>query len=293
MEADVDEDDMVKSLESALPSERANAASWFIENARSRHRVALANALSRESVPQIRALLSQASHTADRNNSPSFERSKSEDTSLTTAEAILDNLATMIRHELEPAIGWIRLAADSEIDNFEDSQTNSAVEALRRRISSLVSLVLSQRGPKREYLSITNLIYQCLPYNLDSQSVTVRVEAGKDDSLYTDKGLLSIILLNAFQNCADALAGQEVTERRVDVEFSTSDEAFWLTVRNRFDGSAFSVDEVTASGITTKLGHKGIGLSMMFAAAKKLAYDLNIQGEGGVATLSLRGATSG
>lgn len=287
----MDEDDMAKSLESSLPSERANAASWFIENGRSRHRVVLTNALARESVPQIRALLSQAVHASSIHNA-AVERVQAEETSLTTSEAILENLATMIRHELEPAIGWIRLAADSEIEDFESSKTNSAVEALRRRISSLVSLVLSRRVPKREHLSITNLVYQCLPYNFNSEHVVVRVEPEKDDSLYTDKALLSIILLNAFQNCADALDGRELSEHCVDVEFSTGDDAFWLTVRNKFEGNAFSVDEVTASGITTKLGHKGIGLSMMFAAAKRLSYDLNIKGEGGVATLSLRGAKS-
>ena len=103
----------------------------------------LMQALQDETVPRLRQTLVQVLEMRQR--SQTAGDSLREDTKGAEEGAVVSgehvDLAALIRHELSPAVGWIRLAADDEIPNFGSSATNDAVRKLQRRIDGLVAIV--------------------------------------------------------------------------------------------------------------------------------------------------------
>lgn len=274
----------------ALSSEsafiRAGAAQWLAAHRSPSQRVAIADALNRESVPQIRRHLSSALQLSGQ---PETGVPAKESTTVDESAQILDYLGSLINHETEPAIGWLRLAAEDEIDAFPGSETEKSIEILRRRIDGVAAIARANRQPTFRRESLIDLVEQSLPPEQIGAHISVSALSDTEDWIETDGDLFAVILGNAITNAmfASQSMGQD---EQVLIELATSRENFMITLTNRFSGASFSMEDMGGLGTSTRTGGRGLGILAMRVAAERLAYELSVTGDGGVATTSLRGA---
>ncbi|MFE4833345.1 GHKL domain-containing protein [Arthrobacter sp. NPDC056691] len=284
-------DQFLASLASRLPSERMLAAQWAMENKlEPEFERVLTEALSRESVPRIQNAISLAINAIRSASGLHPEETAAKAGSESEIAGVLNELAGMIRHEMQPAIGWVRLAAHKELTDFQASATNRAIEALRRRVDGLANLAAAHRLPVRQIVSLSEAITGCLSDEYPSSMFKLEGSDQPSDEIYTDRGLLDLILANAIQNAADASRDIPNGQGHVLISTSIDGSRFWVTISNRFSGASFKFSSVAASGRTSKQGHRGLGTQVIQLAADRLGYEFELRAAGGTATFSLRGS---
>jgi hypothetical protein len=282
----MDEASAQAALSSRLPSDRARGVAWFLEFGNASHTQLLVRAIESETVPSIRKLLSRA--VAGTQEEPQGRSAPLDRDELLDPAGILDDVAGLIKHETEPVIGWIRRSVARELGpQYEMSDTFRNIELLRLRLSGLESLVSAHRIPTWTALSLEAILRECWPSDMSDEALARPTGSGDDDIIESDRGLLAIIVSNALQNAHEAVSTLE--DGAVWVETGVTDQHFWLSVTNRFDGQTFNLEHVIATGTSTKARHKGLGLNAMKLASERLGYDLSLTASGGTAFFRLRG----
>lgn len=285
----------LQGLTSAAPSNRARAAGWLVQNPKEITTRALMNALQDETVPQVRRLLLEVLESRQKLKavSPGVTGVALRDTgtSISGHHALGSDqvdIAALVRHELSPAVGWIRLAADSEIGAFGASKTNDAVRKLQRRIDGLVAIIKSSEDLNLQRFSLPMLLTENWP---DAGKAPVVDPSAEDETIdiVTDEGLFSVLLSNVFQNAIDAsidATGEAVAQ----VTWGYTDRNYWVRVANPFKGNRFSLEDVLEVGSSSKMAHQGQGLSLIKMVAARLGFAIALEGVSGVASFSLRGS---
>jgi sensor histidine kinase regulating citrate/malate metabolism len=120
--------------------------------------------------------------------------------------------------------------------------------------------------------------------------VPIEFQRGGDESdvIETDRGLMAVMMSNAFRNAADATQELPSGETTVVISCGVSEEMFWITISNRFRGASFRMEDVASTGVSSKRG-RGMGVAAMRIAAERLGYEIDLQASGGVAVFSVRG----
>lgn len=281
-------------LESSAPSERAKSAGWLVQHP---HEIAtrdLMNALQAETVPQVRRMLlhalelrqksSQSTQTEANSNSSKSKRGL-EKGSEKEPQA---DVGALIRHELSPAIGWIRLAADGEIADFKTSKTNDAVQKLQRRIQGLIAVIKSNEELDRNNLTIPKALSDNWPDSRYDPIAQLR-DAAEEIEIVTDDGLFSILVSNIFQNAIDA--SMEVGGiPHVEVDWGHTAHDYWIRVSNPFNGERFNLADVLDVGNSSKPSHQGQGLSLVRLVAERLGMAIDLEGLSGIASFTISGA---
>lgn len=293
----MEETEARRLLHSRSPSERIEAAQWLSEHASRSWRNQLVEAMEIETVPQIRRHLDVALHRLDSMGSNASDRHDQQlirhsDGRLTEEQDLLSDLAGLIRHETEPAIGWLRKAANREIALFEASATNRTIEALRRRIDGVAQLADASREPEWTSISISELVNESIPpLASDDRLVVNAANQSTDDMIETDRGLMALIIGNSISNAIHASSTVDpVGIADVSVNYGVSKSEFWLTISNPFSGSSFTLQQVSGIGTSTKTGHRGLGVLAANRAASRMRYLYDLSAVGGIATASVRGS---
>lgn len=251
------------------------------------------NALQAETVPQVRRLLlqvleSRQSKTRDpvrESNATSNDRGVVDKVDEIAAEHV--DIASLVRHELSPAVGWIRLAADDEIASFDTSKTNEAVRKLQRRIDGLVALIKSGEELNLRRLSLLHILIDSWPDTRTAPTLTTSVdEMGID--IETDEGLFSILLSNVFQNAIDASVSA-TGEVDAQISWGFTDRSYWVRITNPFSGDRFNLADVVDVGNSSKMAHQGQGLSLIKIVADRLGLAVSLDGVSGTASFTLSG----
>lgn len=282
-------DSIAESLASNSPSARMRAVSWMKENANSADVSEIARALQRESVPQIRRLLddvlvSRAGSRVSEEPGPKGVGEQNSSRAIGNSDT-----ARLIRHELSPPIGWLQRAGAREITDFARSSTADALNRLDRRIDALVTYVRGESALEMAQCSLESLLRRSWPDPTISPSYRNPLASGSHDLILTDAGFAEMLLANAFQNAIDATLSVSDGDG-IEISWDCTENDFWLRITNPFDGQRFDLDEVAAPGTSTKLGHQGVGTSVMQTVARRLGYRYKITGRGGSATFVLRGS---
>ena len=199
------------------------------------------------------------------------------------------DIASLLLHELSPAVGWIRLAADLEISEYASSATERAVSKLQRRIDGLVALIKQSSELAMSEIDLVGLIRESWPDAASEPRIEPLVEKNSSSLIIvTDETLLGVILGNAFQNALDAERESGGTGRVVTTWGHTS-QRFWIQISNPFAGAHIRQSLVSIEGSTSKSGHIGHGLSIMATAARLLDMTFKLEGTSGTATLIIEG----
>ncbi|MDP9164505.1 MAG: ATP-binding protein [Actinomycetota bacterium] len=272
--------------------ERARAAAWLLGNPDAITTRELMQALQVETVAQIRRTLLEvldvrqrwsltSSRPADHVVAP-----KGAETALPTIGA--GDIAALVRHELSPAVGWIKLAADAEISGgFAGSRTADAVRRLQLRIDGLVNLIKSRTQLTLTKVALPHALIDSWPdprskpkVTPDAREATIEIE--------TDEGLFALLLSNIFQNAIDASV-EATGAVSANVAWGFTDTNYWVRVTNPFLGERLSLAEVVTDGRSSKTGHQGKGLPLIRDVADRLGIVITLEGASGTASFTLTG----
>jgi len=279
---DSETEQFVRLLEDPRPSNRMNAARYFLANVSNIDSSVLLRAISQESVPPVKRLLRLALQESQRSRA---------------GNAVVENengnnppSGALVMHELEPAVGWLKLAASREIDGYEQSVTRREIDGLQARIAGLIAVLETERAAVDASVVDVELaladafpVQTSVPFTITSES-----EDGAARVIETDAALFGVILSNAFANAIDACMALSDAERFVSVTYAISDRSFRVLVVNPTLSRSLAQSEQSV-GLTTKKGHKGYGLQIINIAARRLGYRTELDVTSGVATLSVRG----
>lgn len=284
--------DPLEGLFSESPSVRARSAFWLIQNPEKISVQDLMLALRAESVPRIRqTLLRVLALRQGANGDSNRDRiEQANDAVSPVGDQNQLDLAALIYHELSPAIGWIRLAADREIDNFSQSDTNEAVRQLQRRINGLVAIV--QTGEKLNIVSRN--LPQILKENWPDRETPPIFSSSMDDDeveIETDEGLFALLLSNIYQNAIDAW-NEDGRKSDVHINWGFDDQSYWMRITNPFAGERFTLDDVLDVGKSTKASHQGRGLTLVRNIAERMDLAITLEGRSGLASFTLSGTRS-
>lgn len=278
-------------LRSSSPSDRAHAATFLVQNPREVPTRVLMEALQMETVPQIRRLLLQVLETRQgltkhSEGSPRYEYTGRDPGEGQQASESID-VAALVRHELLPAVGWIRLAADGEIPNFSTSKTNDAIRKLQRRIDGLVTVIKRGEVLNVRRISLTLLLMDNWPDSGSTLDISP-IPTLHDIEIDTDEGLFAVLLSNVYQNAIDA-STEALGESKVNTKWGYTSESYWIRVTNPFKGDRLALTDVLSAGRSSKRSHQGQGLALIRMAAERLGLAFDLQGSSGIATFSLSG----
>lgn len=283
----------LQGLRSAAPSDRARAAGWLVQNPQAITTRELMKALQAETVPQVRRMLLHVMESRQKSTGNSRGNatvaSPAAGTPPLSAAAVPEqvDIAALIRHELSPAVGWIRLAADSEIESFGTSKTNEAVRKLQRRIDGLVAIIKSGEELNLRRLSLPQVLTENWPEAHSAPTVTPAADGASID-IETDEGLFSMLLSNVFQNAIDASI--DATGKAVAaITWGYTGQNYWVRVANPFEGNGFSLSDVVGVGSSSKMTHQGQGLSLVQTVADRLGLAITLEGASGMASFTLSG----
>lgn len=275
-------------LESDRPSQRALAVDRLRKEATPADVKAIRAAMHAEPVPLLRRQLSQILRSLERDVSTAADPPSGG--TVADIRRFEEDFVHWMRHELEPGIGWLELSASDEIDNFQDSETRLAIEGLAKRLDSVEALVRASAPPRYEVLSLSEVVAEAVRISGAPHSrLLIDTPVDADDNITTAPHLFRLLLSNATRNAVEAVLEVPDGDSPVYVTAGVTPEAFWVKVSNQFVGSEFSLDDVSGTGVSAKIGHQGQGFGIMRIVAKRLGYDVSMQAEAGLAVFTLRG----
>ncbi|MEQ4567469.1 GHKL domain-containing protein [Paenarthrobacter sp. CAP02] len=278
----------LEALKSKAPNERAKVANWLQQHPYEIPTPDLMRALQFETVPQIRRALNNVLEARQRRREDS-KPSKPESSMMPVVEPSLD-IAALIRHELSPAIGWIRLAGDKEIGEFEKSETDRAVKKLQRRIDGLIALIKQAGDLNLQRICLVDALVECWPDPASRPRVRPEIDPQRNE-ISTDSSLFTLLMSNIYQNAIDASRESEGSPS-VDVSWGVTSERFWVRISNPFVGAKFTLADILQVGVSTKAAHQGHGVALIVTVASRLDLDFDIFGSSGLAAATLSGKIS-
>lgn len=279
------ERDVAGQLRSSSTNERSRAIRWLLSHPDDVSSKELMRALQSESVPSLRVLLNEVlGRRQQLRPKPDVSVEAAPRQTRIAADARVD-YASMIRHELSPAIGWIRLAADKEVKDFPRSATNDAIRKLQRKIDALVALVKEGKELTLSRVPLRDHLLDSWPHPEAAPSF---VEGADSIDIETDEDLSTALLSNVYQNAIDASIEARGTVD-VTIAWGHTPTDYWVRISNPFAGQQFALADVTAIGASSKTSHRGQGIALIRSVATRLGVTIDLNGNSGTAVFTMSG----
>jgi signal transduction histidine kinase len=269
-------DAYLRRLRSASNKERLEAARYFAENALPAHEQALREAVATETVLWIKGALRRA--LARITPEPTGHSSlDSEDlpegfAAQVYAEA-LETTTSQLIHEIEPLLGSLRLAAETEVPEFANSATCRSLDRLDQFVDALSRLRRAASAPRVEEFSLDEVVQRCIQEAAVPDSLSVLKSGPQPCIVEGDSGLVALSFTNGLRNAIEATvaAGGDASERPVTVAWGTTDKDYWISIVDVGIGFKGNLQRAFTIGATTKSGHLGMGLAIANQAVSSMS----------------------
>jgi signal transduction histidine kinase len=156
------------------------------------------------------------------------------------------------------------LAAETEITDFESSETRRALDRLDEFLEALSRLRRAASAPKVEEFSLDEIVQRCIQDSSVPQNVQIQRSGPQPCVAEGDSGLISLSLANGLRNSVEATvaASKESARLPVIVTWGTTDVEYWISVVDNGIGFKGDVHRAFDVGTSTKAGHLGMGLAI-------------------------------
>lgn len=281
--------ELARKLGSTDPRERLDAARHLAEHADAKQIGLIEGALAVETVAWVSSALKRALQRARPTDSVTSGTERVELSSDQTAQIYSDALETtakQIIHEIEPILGALRLSAETEMANFEGSDTKRGLERMEALVAGLARLRQAASAPKLEDFALDQCIFAWIAEEVGQKPVGVLRAGPQETVVEGDKGLVCLAFVNGLRNAIDATLALPVEDERypeITVNWGTTDIDVWVAIVDAGVGFRGSLSRAFEIGSTTKAGHLGMGLATAQQAMTSLGGSVRlIPGERGV-----------
>ena len=281
--------EVARKLGSADPRERLDAARYLAEHADDKQIDLIEGALAIETVAWVTSALRRALQRARPSGGagPGLERVElSADQTAQIYSDALETTAKQIIHEIEPILGALRLSAESEIANFDESDTKRGLERMEALVAGLARLRQAASAPRFEDFALDECIFAWIAQEVGQKSVGVLRAGPQETVVEGDKGLVCLAFVNGLRNAIDATLALPVEDERyptITVNWGVTDIEIWIAIVDAGIGFRGSLSRAFEIGSTTKSGHLGMGLTTAQQAMTSLGGSVRlIPGERGV-----------
>jgi len=261
---------LLRRLHSSNNKERLEAARYFAEYASPAHEQALREAAARESVLWIRGALRRAlariSPAPEPNGSAVSVNADDVPEGFAAqvhAEA-LETTAAQLVHEIEPLLGGLRLAAETEVPNFPESATRRSIDRLDEFLEVLSRLRRAASAPKVEEFSLDEVVQRCIQEVAAPEGLQIHKSGPQPCIVEGDRSLVSMSFINGLRNAVEATVatGAELPTLPITVAWGTTDRDQWISIVDLGIGFKGNLQRAFDIGTTTKTGHLGMGLAI-------------------------------
>lgn len=259
--------DPVRKLGSTDPRERLDAARYLADHAQDSQSELIEKALAVETVAWVASALRRALQrikpTEARRAVPERTDVSPDQTAAIYSEA-LETTAKQIIHEIEPILGTLRLSAETEVPNFEGSDTKRGLDRMEALVAGLARLRRAASAPKIEEFSLNHCIYEWIEEEVGNGPVSVLRAGPQECTVEADKGLVCLGFANGLRNAIDAtvaLAVEDGSFPEITVNWGITDKDVWIAIVDAGVGFRGNVTRAFEIGSTTKAGHLGMGLA--------------------------------
>ena len=259
--------ELARKLGSADPRERLDAARHLAEHADAKQIGLIEGALAVETVAWVTSALRRALQRARPTDStaPSSERVElSADQTAQIYSEALETTAKQIIHEIEPILGALRLSAETEMANFDGSDTKRGLERMEALVAGLARLRRAASAPKLEDFALDQCIFAWIAEEVGQKPVDVLRAGPQETVVEGDKGLVCLAFVNGLRNAIDATLALPVEDERypeITVNWGATDIDVWVAIVDAGVGFRGSLSRAFEIGSTTKAGHLGMGLA--------------------------------
>ena len=269
---------VLRRLQSDAPKERLEIARYLAQHAEPQHEHALREAIARERILWITSALRRALAriTPDPELESTVQLTDRDDLPQGFAAQVyseaLETTTSQLMHEIEPLLGSLRLAAEAEIADFQQSTTRRTIDRLDEFLEALARLRRAASAPKIEEFSLDETIQRCIqetPYPAD---IVVQKSGAQPCIVEGDSGLVSLAFTNGLRNAIDATCEIKDTSARVPIAIAwgTTDVDSWVSIVDAGIGFKGNILRAFEIGTTTKEGHLGMGLATANQAASSM-----------------------
>ncbi len=281
--------ELARKLGSADPRERLDAARHLAEYADAKQIGLIERALAVETVAWVTSALRRALQRARPTDSAELGPEHVELSADQTAQIYSDALETtskQIIHEIEPILGALRLSAETEMANFDVSDTKRGLERMEALVAGLARLRRAASAPKLEEFALDQCIFAWIAEEVSQKPVGVLRAGPQETVVEGDKGLVCLAFVNGLRNAIDATLALPVEDERypeITVNWGATDIDVWVAIVDVGVGFRGSLSRAFEIGSTTKAGHLGMGLATAQQAMMSLGGSVRlIPGERGV-----------
>lgn len=259
--------DPTRRLTSSDPRERLEAARHLAEHAQAKQAALIEQALAVETVAWVASALKRALQrarpTETQQKAPERPDLPLDQTAEIYSEA-LETTAKQIIHEIEPILGALRLSAETEVPDFQGSDTKRGLDRIEALVAALARLRRAASAPKIEEFSLANCIYEWIEEEAGNGPVSILRAGPQECTVEADKGLVCLGFTNGLRNAIDATLALAIEDARypdITVNWGVTDKDVWIAIVDTGVGFRGNVARAFEIGSTTKAGHLGMGLA--------------------------------
>ncbi len=248
--------------------DRLRAARYFVKSVQPKHEAALRGAAAKENVAWIKsALLRSLASIAPLEVHMPTRSLDGDDVPKHIAEQLyakaLETTTSQLVHEIEPMLGTIRVAAESEIENFEESETFRALGRLDELVDALSHLRKAASSPRVLEFELDALVQRCIHEIAVIEGLQVQKAGPQPCVVEGDPSLVSLSFSNGLRNAVEATiaAGGNLSQMPITVAWGTSDTENWISILDVGIGFKGNTQLAFDIGTSNKPGHLGMGLA--------------------------------
>ena len=275
--------DALQDLSSDSAHRRLAAARFLRRNVLPSDLDALRAALRAETVSYVRNCLQiaikRASHSVPpRTTSRAEEYTIPPDLRAQIKDEAIEEIASLILHEIASPVGLIATVAAREIPEYEKSQTKRHIEHLRRLFKAIEQLKDASAVPRPEEFDLAKLIADVVQTETQERQVEVSLHGVKPMLITSDPTLLRLSISNGVRNSVEAVFGTTPSEpHSIVITWGETDVDYWAAILDRGPGVVGAAESAFDIGKTTKRGHSGFGLTIARQAIETLGGSCTLQ----------------
>ncbi|MEI8602530.1 ATP-binding protein [Shewanella sp. PP-Sp27a-2] len=185
------------------------------------------------------------------------------------SEAYAESVGQVL-HELEPLIGSISLHASEEIINFENSETSKDLKFLEQTMQTFEDWIKVEQNPRFSYVSVSDIINNEIVALSAIHNILITNNLPTNLYFDTDKSMLRIIISNVLRNSIQATNPNKFDSLPILINAGITDRELWISVLDNGEGLNEHQSTLLKSKYTTKVGNRGLGLTILNKAVTAL-----------------------